>query len=206
MNLHRTTGRPDWVDIDSEQRSTWQRLAAATWGVVTPGNVTTLVGLGLVIVGFVMLMEQQYAWAIALVAVGRLLDLVDGWLAELTKTKSPLGEFFDAAVDKIETVGAILVLGLAGIAPFWLLAVLVAPHIATAFIAVVVRARGMQLHPSRIGKLGMALLWLIIGGLIALPFVTAPGAGVVVYSLALLVTVLAVYATIDYGREAFGSK
>lgn len=201
MNLHRTTGQPDWADLDKSQYGFWQQVAAHTRGVVTPGNAVTICGLALVAFGLVMLMEREYWTALGLIVTGRLLDLVDGWLADITKTKSPLGELMDAAADKLGTFATIGVLAIAEVAPIWILVGLVVPHIVIAVIAAVGRLKNKQLHPSRAGKISMALLWVAIAGFIALAAYESELLGAIVYGAAFLAIGLVLYATVDYASQ-----
>ena len=202
MKLHRTSGQPDWAGIDKSKYNFWQLLAAKTSGVITPGNIVTIVGLVLVIAGFIALVRQDYWLALTLVMVGRGLDLVDGWLAELTQTKSPLGEIMDATVDKLETIGVIIVLAVTEIAPRWVLAALAVPHVMIAIISILVRIQGKGLHPSRVGKVSMALLWLAVGGFIVLSIFNVATVGAAAYVAMWLAVSLGLYALAGYAREA----
>ena len=168
MNLHRTTGTPDWHAIDPSKRNFWQRCAVVTHGVVTPGNLVTIVGLILVLWGLIVLIVGDYWLAGGLVLVGRLCDLLDGWAADATQTKSPLGELMDATADKIETAAALVAIWVAGVAPWWLVLGLIATQLLISGIAVIARRRGVELHPSRRGKLAMAFIWVLLVGLVVL--------------------------------------
>lgn len=167
MKLHHATGKPDWHDRDPLSYNSFQRVAAATRGVISPANIISIIGFGMVIYGLVEITREQYWTGLVLLAVGRLLDIVDGVVAEATKTKSPLGEFVDATLDKISTILTILVLLVTGIAPWWVMLVLLVPQVAITVFTLVQRKRGVKLHPSRSGKLSMAFAWVGIVGLLA---------------------------------------
>lgn len=201
MKLHRTTGQPDWATIDPRSYTLWQKIAASTQGYITPGNITTVCGLILVVIGLLQLVAGDYVAGGVYIVVGRLLDLVDGWLADLTRTKSPLGEVMDAAADKLETLGAVAVLLVAEIAPLWVLLALVVPHLIIAGIALVGRLKGVQLHPSRTGKISMALLWVVVFGFIILSVTESTIIGTTIYSVALLTILLTIYAMVSYGLQ-----
>ena len=51
MDLHRTTGKPDWETVTPANRSSIQNIAATTNGILTPPNVITLLGLAIVLFG-----------------------------------------------------------------------------------------------------------------------------------------------------------
>ena len=185
MNLHRTTGRPDWDQITPANRNVWQKLAATSRGWLTPGNVLTLIGLVIVIIGLHWLMAAHYWLALTALLVGRCFDLLDGWAAEVTGTKSPLGEILDAASDKIGTLLTLGAASLISVGPWWLLLGLALPHLIIAAISYAANRRGRRLHPSRLGKISMAAAWIGLLGLIALQATSMPSVtiGLAVYIL-----------------------
>jgi cardiolipin synthase (CMP-forming) len=160
MQLHRTTGKPDWIFVPPESHNRWQRLAVRTHGIGTPSNAVTLVGFVLVLIGLQQILNQHYLLGTVLLLTGRLCDILDGWLAELTGTKSPIGELLDAAIDKIVTILTVALFLTAQVAPAWVLIALVTPHILIVIIVLGWRNQGVAFHPSLVGKLSMAGVWL----------------------------------------------
>ena len=160
MQLHRTTGKPDWLAVPPVSRNMWQRVAVRTHGIGTPSNAVTLVGFVLVLIGLQQILTQHYLLGTVLLVTGRLCDILDGWLAELARTKSPLGELLDAAIDKIVTILTVAIFFAAHIAPAWVLIALVTPHILIAIIILGWRIHKVAFHPSLVGKLSMAGVWL----------------------------------------------
>jgi len=204
MKLHRTTGKPDWEMITPANRNVFQKGAAATYAIVTPPNVITIIGLALVVYGLLAIMQQHYWIGLVTVGVGRLLDIVDGWLAELTGTKSPTGEIFDAVADKIGTFLTIGVFFVAGVSYWWMMALLLIPQIAIPFITFYKKRRGVEIHPTRIGKLSMASAWVCLAGLL---LIQATGqlwpsllAGVV-YAILFISVALGLYALWQYATD-----
>jgi phosphatidylglycerophosphate synthase len=161
LSLHRADGA-DWNHVAPEARNPWQRVAAATHGVLTPANVITLIGAGIALWGIVSLLAGAYWLAIGLLTLGRVLDIADGFVADRTGTKSRFGELLDATVDKIITVLTVASMFIAHVAPTWLMGLFVLPHIIIVVITLVDRYRGIKLHPSRLGKTTMLLTWLAI--------------------------------------------
>jgi len=159
MDLHHTSGRPDWAAVPAARRRQWQRLAARTGGVLTPGNLITVAGFILVLIGLVCILQHTYWWGLALIATGRLGDILDGLIAEATGTKSPLGEALDATLDKAGGFVALVVFAIAGVISAFALAFLLLPHLAITVVSLVARRRAIALHPLRIGKLCMAASW-----------------------------------------------
>lgn len=201
MNLHRSSTKPDWESIDKKNHNYWQRIAAATNGIVTPGNVVTFIGIGLVIVGLIEIVKENYWWGSALIVVGRLCDLLDGWLAETTQTKSPLGELLDASIDKLGTIMTIVVFYVAMLAPWWVLSVLLLPHLVIVAISLHARRQGDTLHPSRTGKLSMAAVWMALFGLIfvqALDWSPWSIGSAIVYTIAVTSVALGAFAATGY--------
>ena len=185
----------------------WQRTAAATNGLLTPANVVTLLGLGSVAAGLVAVLDQSYLLAFFLVTAGRLADLLDGYLAEQTGTKGPIGEKFDAGADKLETVLAVIVLVVAGLLPVWVAVAAALPHLAIATVSLYGLLHQGLPHPSRAGKVGMALAWL---GLVLLVLAGSgeaelqawtPVVSVTGYLSVAVATSLALIALAGYVRE-----
>jgi phosphatidylglycerophosphate synthase len=162
LNMHRAKKVPDWSAVAEAERNGWQRLAARTGGVVTPANAVTLIGAVVTLWGVGELLARAVWPAVILLVVGRLLDVADGWVAEHTGTKSGLGEILDAVTDKVVTVLTVVGMFLAQVAPAWLMGALVLPHIIITVITFIDRARGVELHPSRLGKTTMLLAWIAI--------------------------------------------
>lgn len=204
MNLHRTTGTADWQAIQPARRSIVQKLAAATSGIVTPPNAITLIGLGLVVYGLSEIAVHNFWLGLSWLAVGRLLDIVDGAVAEATKTKSPVGEFFDAVADKIGTLLTIVTLIYAGVTYWWVIAALALPQVIIPLIIFYKKQKGIGVHPTRPGKLSMALAWVgIIGLLLARAVHSSQPLEATAYVIVGLSLMLGLYATWQYatGRD-----
>jgi phosphatidylglycerophosphate synthase len=204
MDLHRVGKKADWQAISSRRRNSWQRLAAASGGLLTLGNLLTVVGFILVVAGLWAVARQQYWWALVLLAVGRGCDLLDGLLADRTGTKSPLGEKMDASVDKLETGLALIVLLATGLVPWLAVWAVLLPHAAIAIMSMLVVSRGSVLHPSRLGKYSMAAAWFGLGSFVlwrALDVASQGWARLVAYALVTVSVALGWLALAGYGRQ-----
>lgn len=204
MNLHRTSGQPDWDKVALSERNSFQKLAAATHGIVSPANVISLIGLGLVAAGLMEVINQQFWMGLGLLAVGRLLDIVDGAVAEATQTKSPLGELFDAAADKIGTLLTIVALFVANVTYWWVIAALLIPQVIIPIVIYYKRQKGINVHPTRQGKLSMAAVWVGIVGLLFVKALNDTGLlSIGVYAVIGLSLMLGLYALWQYstGRD-----
>lgn len=204
MNLHRADGASDWSKVSSGQQNRWQRLAATTNGVTTPGNALTVIGIAILIFGLVQIVHQQFAAGAVALIVGRLCDLADGLAAEATGTKSSLGELLDATADKIGTFLTVGVFIYESIAPRWILIVLILPHAFIALAVLYARRKNARVHPSRIGKYSMALAWVSLVGFVLVQAINAsPGDALTLSAdtLALISFVTACVAALGYVRE-----
>jgi phosphatidylglycerophosphate synthase len=203
MNLHRTSGSADWEVVSRKSHNFFQKLAVKTRGWITPANLISVLGLGLVFFGLLAIVYQQVWWGLGMIVIGRLLDIVDGVVADFTGTKSPLGEKFDAIIDKAGTLLTIIVLLLLGTVNWWLIVALALPQIATAILIVYKKSRGIGVHPTPAGKLSMAFVWIGIVGLLAMMASELLIIAVVTYAAIGLSVVLGIYALYQYmtGRD-----
>lgn len=204
MNLHRNTGTPDWEIIAVEKRTTVQKLAAATHGVVTPPNLISLIGFGLVVYGLVALLQEEYWIGLVALGSGRLLDVVDGAVAQLTGTKSPLGELVDATIDKFGTLFTIIVFYVAGISFWWLITALLLPQVLISLVVLYKRVKNEKIHPTLVGKLSMGALWVSLVGLVmikALTLATVHPFSVAVYAVTAISVGLGMYALWQYATS-----
>lgn len=162
VKLHHTTGVPDWLQQKPASRNYWQRLAATTSGVITPANVASFLGLVIVFYGISLLRTHEFALAALVVAVGRGFDVVDGFVAEHTGTKSPLGEAVDAVCDKLGTIAVLTAVGVEHIVPWWVVIVVALHHAVNSIVAYISWRRKLAMRPTLAGKLATALEWLAL--------------------------------------------
>ena len=205
MNLHRTTGKPDWDGLKKSDYNTFQKIGEATHSIVTPPNVITIIGLGLVIYGLISVLGGHFWLGLGLLAVGRILDIVDGVVAQATGTKSPTGEFLDASVDKVGTLLTIIVLYIAASQQWWAITLILIPQFITPFVSLYKRTHHKDIHPTRPGKLSMATAWVGIIGLLVMKAVEgsaiSPALSIVVYVFAILSFILGIYALWQYTTD-----
>jgi len=202
--MHRITSKSDWAEIQPSQYNKAQAIAAATKGILTPGNIVTLVGFLLVIYGLFALMHQEFLLGVIALVVGRLFDILDGVVAEATKTKNTIGEIFDATVDKISTLLTIIVLFIIQITELWVLLLLALPHILISLIIMYKRSKARKVHPTRVGKISMALAWVAIIGLIIVPITATNWSNTftsIVYTIVFVSSGLGFYAAWQYFQE-----
>ena len=163
MDLHRRGPQADWEAVPPGQRTYWQRLAAKTLGVLTLGNLISLVGAVLVILSAYLITQRNYLPALLALLTGRLADLLDGLAADLTKTKSPLGETIDAVSDKVGLLIILPAVAVEQLVPIGVVALMLVYGITNACFGILSKVRKIVLHPTFEGKLATAACWFGIG-------------------------------------------
>lgn len=212
MNLHRTGEKAQWVRVDKNKRNRWQKIASATGGIVTPGNAVSLTGLGLVSFGLKDLLKDNPGRGIVLIGIGRLMDVLDGYVADKTETKSPLGEGLDVVIDKLEAAAALPIFYKTSLAPKPVLAAFIGQNLANTAVTAYAKYKDNIIHPSKEGKLNTGGQWGSIG-LYALSRVADnnghTGSSEVLNSTAFAATAatmfLGVKALAGYTRDAFAA-
>lgn len=152
--------KSDWEAISPPLRTSWQRLAAHTHGFVTPGNLVTICGVLLSFVGIGFLYNERYGWGFILLVLGRFADIIDGFVADRTKTKSRVGEALDAGFDKVVAVAAIVVFLWKDVVPFVPLIILLVISMCNVGLGAVAKLRRRIIHPTQAGKYAALLQWL----------------------------------------------
>lgn len=154
-----------------------ERLRQFQWGargeappvvhdrVLTAANAISLFRLlGLPVFVWLMLGPQAYGSALAVLAVVASTDWVDGYVARRFDQVTRLGRVLDPLIDRalVVTVGVTLLL--AGMIPWWLVALVVGRDVALVMGALAV-FRGMPTIPvTRTGKAATAALLVALPG------------------------------------------
>jgi phosphatidylglycerophosphate synthase len=211
MNLHRVGEKPDWEYIPQDKWKPWHKLAARTDGWVTPGNVISAIGAALTLTGIHQVANGHPGKGAILIGFGRSADLLDGFVADKTGTKSPRGEMVDASADKaLVAVGVVEGLR-AGLIPAEAGIPILVQQAAITVSSAVARWRGRELHPDRSGKYSMTGAWVGIGGFVLSKYVGQEAdmhevlqAGSYAASVASLA--FGAKALYNYSRRAFGPE
>ena len=122
---------------------------------LTIPNVLSVIRLVLLpVFAWLLLARHAYGPAVAILIFSGASDWADGKIARLVANQSSrLGELLDPLVDRIYMVAVPLVLALAGVVPWWLLAVLLGRDAVLAATLPVLRSRGVTALPvTYIGK------------------------------------------------------
>lgn len=162
MDLHRAGKHSQWANIADAKRNWWQKQAQRTNGLLTPGNLVSLIGALLVASSLVYFLLGSWGWGLVLLLSGRLADVADGIVAARTGTKSPLGEAVDATLDKFALLASLIVFILTGIVPLIAILIIALFNAANAAFSLLAKVRKQRLHPSQIGKITAVFQWLAI--------------------------------------------
>lgn len=204
MDLHHTTGKPDWESRNHKDYNVWQRVAAKTNGMVTLPNFITMAGFVAVLVSLLFISHHSYWAATILLIIGRLCDIADGYVAEKTSTKGPVGEKLDAIIDKIGGFLTLLIFYIAHVAPLAVLIAILLPQTLISGQTVYYLRNNIHLQPSRYGKLSMAASWLALFGFIIIRashmqhFNLFTGT---VYFFVIVGVILGLYASLGYTKN-----
>jgi CDP-diacylglycerol--glycerol-3-phosphate 3-phosphatidyltransferase len=130
-------------------------------------------------------------------------DWLDGYLARRRKQVTPLGQVMDPLADKLLTSAAFLALVQMGLAPAWMVAIIIGRELAVTGLRNRSYARGVPMPASSLGKIKMiaqvvAILALILGD------VYLPGFLVIGRAALWVVVVLALVSAADYFRRFSG--
>jgi phosphatidylglycerophosphate synthase len=153
----------EWELVPSDRWNLDQRIAAATHGVVTLANATTLLGAAITHNGIKDLATNHPVRGTIKIMAGRTADLLDGKIAQWRGTRSAVGAATDAGVDKLLLTDACLMLTRAHILP---------PHLTTATLIAqtrimakntTIKQHGGEPNPNQHGKHAMFASWTAIG-------------------------------------------
>ena len=92
-------------------------------------------------------------WATAVFVVAMATDQIDGWLARRRGTSSPLGKLLDPVADKVLILAALVMLIGEGVAPAWMVALIVVREILVSGLRLAAVERGVVLGARDLGRL-----------------------------------------------------
>ena len=167
--------------------------------ILTPSNQITLLRLVFVPVFAILIMEQHYRAALAIVVVAALSDLADGIVARLLKQESALGVALDPIADKIFMTTGYLVLSFRGALPWWLTILVLSRDVAIVATALVIClvAGYRPFHPSLLGKCStftqVVTLFFAVCQRAGVPYITTDVVTIFVYLAAALTVASAIH-------------
>ena len=121
-------------------------------------NAICILRLLLVVPVVLLLIEQQYAGALALIVVAGVSDALDGYLAKTFDWRSRLGGLLDPLADKLLLVSVFLALTYAGLVPLPVTAIVVGRDVVIVLGAVTYQLliAPVEGEPTAISKLNTA--------------------------------------------------
>lgn len=201
--MHRVGKVADWETVPPDAHNIWQRYAQRTRGWVTPGNIVSILGLCLVLIGLAYILAGRNVFGFVLVGIGRFADIIDGMLADKTGTKSPLGEAIDATSDKITLLAALIVFFAVHLIPSAIIFAVGCVNLAIALLSIRARMQRIHLHPSRIGKLATVVQWLGMVLYILAAIVSVHAISIVAYTVMIISVGMALVAFTLYAWHLF---
>lgn len=91
-------------------------------------------------------------WATAVFVVAMATDQLDGWLARRSGTSSPLGKLLDPVADKVLVLAALVMLIGEGVAPAWMVALIVVREILVSGLRLAAIERRVVLGARELGR------------------------------------------------------
>ena len=105
-----------------------------------------------------LLWTAEYRTALVWFAIASATDVLDGFIARRFHAASKIGALLDPIADKVLLSGSFLTLGLKGVIPWWLMAIVLGRDLLILGFAIVALARGTrrEFPPSVWGKASTA--------------------------------------------------
>ncbi len=123
-------------------------------------NLISVVRIALVAVFGALLVAEQDAWAIVVLAAAGVSDFLDGYLARRWGQVTALGRILDPTADRLLTIVVVLGLAARDIIPWWLVAVLLARDLVVGVALLYGWSRRVASpHVTYVGKAATAALY-----------------------------------------------
>jgi cardiolipin synthase len=123
--------------------------------VLTVPNALSLLRLLLIPVFLVLLITEQYLWALVTLVVSSVTDFVDGYVARHFNQVSRVGQLLDPAADRLFIFSTLVGLAIRGFLPWWLVGVIVGRDVLLLALGVILaRHRFGPLPVHHLGKMG----------------------------------------------------
>lgn len=126
-----------------------------------PNAVSALRLLGIPLFFYLLLVLENYFWALFILVIAGATDWIDGYLARKLNQVSRLGILLDPLVDRLYIAATLIGLAIAGLIPWWLVVVIAMRDIALITLIPSLRTLGISALPvTYVGKAAtFALLW-----------------------------------------------
>ena len=115
-------------------------------------TVARVAAVPIVVLLFAWDFPNHAFWATAVFVVAMATDQIDGWLARRSGTSSPLGSLLDPVADKVLILAALVMLIGEGVAPAWMVALIVIREILVSGLRLAAIERGVVLRARDLGR------------------------------------------------------
>lgn len=124
-------------------------------------NLLSILRLALVPVFLLLLLSDQFVWALVVLAVASFTDWLDGFIARKFNQITELGKVLDPAADRLYIFASLIGLTMNGNIPAWLAIVIIARDVMLLAVYPILASRGYGPLPVHfVGKAGtFALLY-----------------------------------------------
>jgi cardiolipin synthase len=179
--------------------------------ILTPSNQITILRLVFVPVFAVLVMDQKYRAALAILTATAISDILDGTLARLLKQESPLGVALDPIADKILMTTAYVTLSVRAALPWWLTIVVLSRDLGILLTALLISliAGYRPFYPSLLGKASTAVQIATVFAAVShrahIPYITAGLVTTFVY-LTGAVTMASAIHYLVVARQRYGRR
>ena len=119
-----------------------------------PDQLTVLrvVAVPVVVLLYAWNFDNHAYWATTVFVVAMATDQVDGWLARRSGTSSQLGKLLDPVADKVLVLATLVMLVGEGVAPGWMVALIVVREILVSGLRLAALERGVVLGARDLGR------------------------------------------------------
>jgi CDP-diacylglycerol--glycerol-3-phosphate 3-phosphatidyltransferase len=115
-------------------------------------TVARIVAVPVVVILFAWDFPNHAYWATAVFVVAMATDQIDGWLARRRGITSSLGKLLDPVADKVLILAALVMLVGEGVAPAWIVALIVVREILVSGLRLAAIERGVVLGARELGR------------------------------------------------------
>jgi CDP-diacylglycerol---glycerol-3-phosphate 3-phosphatidyltransferase len=115
-------------------------------------TIARVVAVPVVVLLFAWDFPNHAYWATAIFVVAMATDQIDGWLARRRGASTPLGKLLDPVADKVLVLAALVMLIGEGVAPAWMVALIVVREILVSGLRLAAVERGVVLGARDLGR------------------------------------------------------
>jgi len=115
-------------------------------------TVARIVAVPIVVLLFAWNFPNHAYWATAVFVVAMATDQIDGWLARRRGISSPLGKLLDPVADKVLVLATLVMLVGEGVAPGWMIALIVVREMLVSGLRLAAVERGVVLGARDLGR------------------------------------------------------